>query len=379
MDGHAKMKTREGTVEKPQNLLREWWGRGMPKLWGRGMRSRRQATDWVTHTFREHNKEADRQGSEGACRRMGGHHSHCVARGYRSLWMLGRELWQRQMRRGHCPHGLLWKEKCVRWKCANNRFIEIHWHWGCVFSLYNAFSVARVAREWTMTEPSTPASFLRVVVARVSDAMVLWEHVVVMVRSHSLSETLLTVTMLRALCLCLAVAGRCPPWLIVLFVGGIGEDNFSETAAPPYTSCFDEVHSLRIWDEGVPFVPYERHVALLSLTAFVETLHGTIWSLISPLLTTDDVVRCRTAGRCWSVGCRFGELGDLIFEFLENDPLVWHWFRDVKGNKTRYVRSERRIMESFRQSGPHAPEAAAFSCEVTSLGEGAANLIRMPE
>ena len=67
------------------------------------------------------------------------------------------------------------------------------------------------------------------------------------------------------------------------FVGGIVEDNISETAAPrsPYTSFFDEVPSLSIWDEGVPFVPYERHVALLSFTAFEETLHGTIWSLIS--------------------------------------------------------------------------------------------------
>ena len=47
----------------------------------------------------------------------------------------------------------------------------------------------------------------------------------------------------------------------------------------------------------------------------------------------------------------------------------------MKGNKTRYVRSERRIIESFRQSGPHAPEAVAFSCEVISLGEAATNLM----
>ena len=58
MNGHAKMKTKIGTVEKAQNLLLEWWGRGM--------RLRQRTTDWVTHTFREHNKEADLWASKGA-------------------------------------------------------------------------------------------------------------------------------------------------------------------------------------------------------------------------------------------------------------------------------------------------------------------------
>ena len=51
VNGHAKMKTRGSTVEATQNLLREWWGRGI--------RLRQRTTEWVTHTFREHNKEAD--------------------------------------------------------------------------------------------------------------------------------------------------------------------------------------------------------------------------------------------------------------------------------------------------------------------------------
>ena len=38
-----------------------------------------------------------------------------------------------------------------------------------------------------------------------------------------------------ALCFCLTVAGRSPPWLIVPFVDGIGEDTVSETAAPTVT------------------------------------------------------------------------------------------------------------------------------------------------
>ena len=48
------------------------------------------------------------------------------------------------------------------------------------------FSVACVARGWTVTEPtSLPVSFLRVVVARVCDAEVVWENVEVRVRSYS--------------------------------------------------------------------------------------------------------------------------------------------------------------------------------------------------
>ena len=86
------------------------------------------------------------------------------------------------------------------------------------------------------------------------------------------------------LCSCLTVDGRCPPWLMML-VGGIGDDTVSDTAGPRslHTSQTDEVQSLHfsIQDlleaiKGVPFVPYERHVALLSLPAIEEILHGTI-------------------------------------------------------------------------------------------------------
>ena len=47
VNGHAKMKTRVTTEEKKaQNILREWRGRG-------------RTAEWITHTFREHNTEAD--------------------------------------------------------------------------------------------------------------------------------------------------------------------------------------------------------------------------------------------------------------------------------------------------------------------------------
>ena len=162
-----------------------------------------------------------------------------------------------------------------------------------------------------------------------------------------------------------------------------------ESSRLPHTSYFDEVHSphCSIWDlpqaiEGVLVVPYDRHVVplslslSLSLSAIEETLHGTIRNLISPLLTTDDFVKCRTVAGRWNVGCRYGELGDIFFEFLENDPFVRQWYRDVKGNSvfTKSMKNKP-FVESFRQWVLHAPEAAAVPCEVTSLGEAGTNLM----
>ena len=39
-----------------------------------------------------------------------------------------------------------------------------------------------------------------------------------------------------------------------------------------------------------------------------EVLYGSVWNLIGLLLTTDDVVKVRTAARRWSVGDREGHL-----------------------------------------------------------------------
>ena len=60
-----------------------------------------------------------------------------------------------------------WMKKCARQKRAIVRTIEIE----VVSSPPTVhFSEACVARGWTVTEPTTPVSLLRVVVARVCDA-----------------------------------------------------------------------------------------------------------------------------------------------------------------------------------------------------------------
>ena len=46
--------------------------------------------------------------------------------------------------------------------------------------------------------------------------------------------------------------------------------------------------------------------------------------MISPLLTTDDAVRCRTTARRWDVGCRYGEAhyGASIRDFLAPSDIL---------------------------------------------------------
>ena len=54
----------------------------------------------------------------------------------------------------------------------------------------------------------------------------------------------------------------------------------------------------------------ERHVSLLQ--AMDEILYGTLWRMISPLLTTNDAVRCRTVTSRWNVGSRYGEMDEFF-------------------------------------------------------------------
>ena len=51
VNGLAKLKTCESTIATAQNLLWEWWDRGVDL--------RRRVADWAVHIFREHNQEAD--------------------------------------------------------------------------------------------------------------------------------------------------------------------------------------------------------------------------------------------------------------------------------------------------------------------------------
>ena len=56
-----------------------------------------------------------------------------------------------------------------------------------------------------------------------------------------------------------------------------------------------------------------------SSQAMEEILDGSIWCMISPLLTPDDAVMSRTVTSRWNVGDRCGTLGDFYFMLLHSD------------------------------------------------------------
>ena len=81
--------------------------------------------------------------------------------------------------------------------------------------------------------------------------------------------------------------------------------------------------------------------------------------MVSPVLTTDDAVRLRVvASRC-NVGNRYGDMGELHFLLLQNDPYEKHWHYDMNGNKTYAMLKKNNPFSRF--DGPK--EAASSSGE----------------
>ena len=96
-------------------------------------------------------------------------------------------------------------------------------------------------------------------------------------------------------------------------------------------------------------------------------LSGTIWRMISPLLTNDDVARCRTVTSRWNVGGRHGEMGEFYFSLQHNDPYEKHWHYDSDDNKTHtMLKKNSPLMEGPRKWGLHDPrDVPSWSGEKT--------------
>ena len=87
-----------------------------------------------------------------------------------------------------------------------------------------------------------------------------------------------------------------------------------------------------------------------------EVLHGSVWSTVSPMLDTDDVVRLRLAAKCWNEGRRYGKNCGIFFQLLHSDPFVKQWYPDDMSYKLCTLRYP--IVESFRKWG--LPESQMF-------------------
>ena len=186
VNGHAKMKTRIGTVEKVHNFLCEWCGRGI-RL--------RQQTDWVTHSFHEHNKEAEARVRRSEQKNgwtplalRGTRFLVSVDSGMEALTKVNVGValssWPSRyytdgspstksvvLYQGTAPWKLKWVVVgCLLtiynngWKSAHAESVQLldqstNEILVCVLLLALHFSVACVARGWTVTEPTTPVSF----------------------------------------------------------------------------------------------------------------------------------------------------------------------------------------------------------------------------
>ena len=103
-----------------------------------------------------------------------------------------------------------------------------------------------------------------------------------------------------------------------------------------------------------------------------DVLHGSVWSTVSTMLDTDDVVRLRVAAICWNEGRRYGKMGGIFFQLLHSEPFVKHWYYDDMGYKLctlKYL-----IMESFpkwelQESQMFIPplDLCSYDCEDMSL------------
>ena len=64
-----------------------------------------------------------------------------------------------------------------------------------------------------------------------------------------------------------------------------------------------------------------------------EVLSDPVWDLIGPRLAPGDVVKLRTASRCWNVGDKYGLCGE-VFQHVENGPVrEAHWHHDPRDKR----------------------------------------------
>ena len=109
-----------------------------------------------------------------------------------------------------------------------------------------------------------------------------------------------------------------------------------------------------------------------------EILHGSMWRLVSPLLTTDDVVRLRVVASRWNVGNRHGRNWRVLFPTATERPtretlaLRHERQQDVHDDEEDKPICGR--LPKVGASSPTASSSGAKTLEMTSFGDVAMSL-----
>ena len=119
------------------------------------------------------------------------------------------------------------------------------------------------------------------------------------------------------------------------------------------------------------------------LCVMEEILYGSIWCMISPLLTTDDAVMLISTVTCrWNGENRHGALGYAFFMMLKLDQYKKVWHLDSDGNRVcTLLRMRNPFMEGIRRDGlqlprKEIPPGAQEEVDLTSFGNAVMALMR---
>ena len=99
------------------------------------------------------------------------------------------------------------------------------------------------------------------------------------------------------------------------------------------------------------------NAAVPSSSTMEEVLYGSVWNMISLLLTTDDVVKTRTTTYRWNVGDSCGLYGDTILWMSKKEQFEKNWHYDPQRRSVHtMLRLRSPIMEGIRRIGLHPPQ-----------------------
>ena len=106
------------------------------------------------------------------------------------------------------------------------------------------------------------------------------------------------------------------------FFGGMRRTRVVSYSCSRHIDCH-HLHKFEGWwdrNKGSSFLFIKHSASLRRLMH--KVLHVSVWSIIGPMLDTDDVIQVRVVAKRWHDGRRYGKIGKICFQLLHSDPFV---------------------------------------------------------